>query len=409
VLAGYGTNTRLVDAREMIIFRDGLKEGFRARHLERVFGSVENLVHAAQEMHAAGTVRQVEALLCNPRVSGYSITQWNDVAWEFHAGLVHHWRTPKAAYFAMQHVHQSHHLVLKGNSSVAACGTTIEVALTLVNQMAWTDRAKIELDVLNPAGVIVASEVRNAPLGRGINECGTICVALEHKGEYRVLARLMWENDLIAQTTEHLLSLPPVAPQEISRQVEWIGTSPAGLDSGVMNERLGQVLFAAQPATLTANDWQTLLRTVEGGGAAVVGALQPRDEVALRALAERNIRVELHYGIGNWMPCYHWQPQSPLFEGLPADGLASQVYADILPWYVPLELGGEVLAGSFRNTQSRLEAPRMLWYSDVEVLTVGRGKLILCQYRLTDHIENPLAARMLCNLINVAQGDSRGE
>ncbi|HZQ05829.1 MAG TPA: hypothetical protein VFD70_04565, partial [Anaerolineae bacterium] len=76
---------------------------------------------------------------------------------------------------------------------------------------------------------------------------------------------------------------------------------------------------------------------------------------------------------------------------------------DVLPWYVPLELGGEVLAGSFRNTQSRLEPPRLLWYSDVETLNVGRGKIILCQYRLTDHADNPLAARMLCNLIQIAR------
>src|SRR5581483_7510968 len=160
VVAGYGAQTNLVDAREMITFRDGLNEGFHARHLERIFGSVENLVRAAQAMHAAGTVRQVEALLCNPRVSGYSITQWNDVAWEFHAGLADHWRNPKAAYFAVQRVHEPHHLILKANCAVAAVGTTVNVALTLVNQTSLRDGTTIELSVSSPEGIEIGNDVR---------------------------------------------------------------------------------------------------------------------------------------------------------------------------------------------------------------------------------------------------------
>jgi len=35
----------------------------------------------------------------------------------------------------------------------------------------------------------------------------------------------------------------------------------------------------------------------------------------------------------------------------------------------------------------------------------GRGRLIFCQYRVFDQeTPNPLAARLLCNLIGVAQG-----
>jgi hypothetical protein len=67
------------------------------------------------------------------------------------------------------------------------------------------------------------------------------------------------------------------------------------------------------------------------------------------------------------------------------------------------ELGGEVLAGSLRNTQSRLEAPSMLWFSDVEAVRLGKGTLIFCQYRIFDHLrEHPLAARMAANLLGYA-------
>lgn len=403
VVAGFGAQTQLVDAREMIAFRDDLKKGFHERKLERVFGTVENLVRAAQAMHATGTLRQVEALLCNPRVSGYSITQWNDVAWEFHAGLVDHWRNPKAAYYAAQKLHEPHHLVLKAERAVAAPGTKVDVACTLVNQSPLGEDAKIEFTLFTPDGQEILNESRVARC-RGINECGSIRLALgERSGIYRLWARLMRGNKVITESTERILSLPPTPSQDIAAHVEWVGARPPAFEMDTAQPASDRVLFAAQPSTLISSDWATLFEAITNGRTAIIGALQPKDETALRAFADHSIGVELHYGIGNWMPCYHWIPPSSLFEGLPAGDLAGEVYADVLPWYVPLELGGEVLAGSFRNTQSRLESPRMLWYGDIEGLSIGKGKLILCQYRLADRVANPLAAKLLCNLINYAR------
>jgi hypothetical protein len=100
------------------------------------------------------------------------------------------------------------------------------------------------------------------------------------------------------------------------------------------------------------------------------------------------------------MGCYHWIPVSDPFDGLPAGGLAMGSYADVLPKYVLSELGGEVLAGSLRNTQSRQEAPAMLWYSDIETLRFGAGRIIFCQYRVFEKIDqDALAARLAYNLL----------
>ncbi|MCC2629247.1 MAG: hypothetical protein K0S14_2897, partial [Thermomicrobiales bacterium] len=79
-------------------------------------------------------------------------------------------------------------------------------------------------------------------------------------------------------------------------------------------------------------------------------------------------------------------------------------YADVLPHYVMSELGGRVFAGSFRNTQTRREAPAMIWYSDIEAIPFGSGKLFFCQYRLFDRAgSNPLAGRLLGNLLRLAR------
>jgi hypothetical protein len=68
------------------------------------------------------------------------------------------------------------------------------------------------------------------------------------------------------------------------------------------------------------------------------------------------------------------------------------------------ELGGEVLAGSLSNTQTRLDAAAMLWYSDIERITLGKGRLVFCQYMIFDALmTDPLANRLLANLISMLQ------
>jgi hypothetical protein len=152
------------------------------------------------------------------------------------------------------------------------------------------------------------------------------------------------------------------------------------------------------------DDWEVLLAAADSGGVGVIGALRPEDELARSILGERRVNFDLHFGIGNWMGCYHWIPAEEMFEGLPAGGLAGEAYADVLPHYVMSELGGRVYAGSFRNTQTRREAPAMIWYSDIEVIPFGSGKLVFCQYRLFNRAaSNPLAGRVLGNLLRLAR------
>jgi hypothetical protein len=104
------------------------------------------------------------------------------------------------------------------------------------------------------------------------------------------------------------------------------------------------------------------------------------------------------------MGCFHWIPDSDLFAGLPAGGLGGEAYVDVLPWYVMSELGGDVLAGSIRNTQTRREPAAMLWYSDIEAVRLGKGVILFCQYRIFEKAgANPLAARLLHNLIQFAK------
>jgi hypothetical protein len=165
------------------------------------------------------------------------------------------------------------------------------------------------------------------------------------------------------------------------------------------------VNLAAHPDSLSEEEWNALFQAIESGEVCIVGALRPEDKQARQAFNKRGVSLKLNFGIGSWIGCYHWVPDSTIFEGLPNRGLAMKPYAEVLPKYVLSELGGEVLAGSLRNTQTRVEPPAMLWYSDIEAVQFGKGVIWFCQYRIFDKIDgNPIASRLAYNLLRFVSG-----
>ena len=135
-LAFFGERTGLRDADELRAFRDSLQAGFAVRRLDRMFGNLHQLALAAQSQHAAGNTSQIEAVLANPRISGYCITQLNDVSWEFHAGLLDLWRNPKPAYFASQRLNRPQVVILHSATAVVTTSETMRLSLTQVNSRA---------------------------------------------------------------------------------------------------------------------------------------------------------------------------------------------------------------------------------------------------------------------------------
>ncbi|MCL6432442.1 MAG: hypothetical protein K6V36_16535, partial [Anaerolineae bacterium] len=293
-----------------------------------------------------------------------------------------------------------HCVILKAPSPVVTLGQRSDVALSVVNREPLPGAAQVQFVVSRPGQAAQEWHSLEAPSGAGIYDLGTVPVqTTDTAGEWRVVARLVCGGEVLAESTEALLALPLVD----LTPAPCLGEPPDGFPQAT-DASAEDLVLVPTPRTLGASDWAGLLDGVAEGRTAVIGALHKRDELALRTLNDSGIPVRLHYGIGNWMGCYHWVPASGLFAGLPAGGLAGEAYVDVLPWYVMSELGGRVLAGCLRNTMTRFEPPAILWYSDIEVLPYGRGTLVFCQYRIFDkaHV-HPVARALAANLILLAR------
>ena len=415
-VAQFGDRTGLVDAKEMLTFKNGLTAGFYERCLDRIFGSLAGMVSASQELQAGGETRQIEALLCNPRISGYSVTQLNDAAWEFQAGILDLWRNPKQVYHAFKRLNQPDCLILKAGSTAVVCGESVPVTVTLSRRAARHPAGQVVVEASGAEQHLVELLRIAAPGSPGIHELGKLAVETGSKpGRYTVSARLECDGETLADSTETFLVLAPTSLEEVLPGTGWI-TPPAGLEASEggrlsiypsgFNPEDGRdrVMLAPAPAELSYRQWEALLDSAGQGGTVVIGPLHRKDERALEALLSKGIDIQLDTGIGSWVGCYHWIPASPLFAGLPNAGFAGEAYIDLLPLYVMKEMGGEVLAGSIRSKHIVEGATEILWYSDIEVIPFGRGKLVFCQYRCFDRLgKHAIARRLFANLVRLIQ------
>ena len=403
VVDAFGERLDLIDARENVAFRDDLRNALATHGINRCFASVRELAVATQAQGAAGNRRQIEAVLTNRRASGYILTALNDGGSEFHAGILDLWRRPKTTYHDLPRLNRDRVLVLYGERAVVSRGDEAVVRLTVVDHVFAPAGGRILVQVYDPAGRTIAAEERTIPPGQGIKEFDPVGVRTDGAaGEYQVVTRIAGDGDGLLATSESILALPAVDWSAAPSGIAWLGNHEPPFTAS--SDSPGDVIVVGRPGALSAAAWNGLIAAVDEGATAVIGPVRPIDQAALGALAERGIELKLHLGLGwGWLGCYHWQPQAELFAGLPAGGLGGEVYADVLPRYVLSELGGEVLAGSFKGTEPTAHDPRFHWFSDVEVVARGEGRLIFCQYRIFDEpSRDPLAGRMLANLLQLA-------
>ncbi len=407
-VSGYKDSADLQDVSDLRKLRDELQQGFNRRGLDKIFGNVKNLVGQVQELQAAGETSQIEAVLLNPRFSGFSITQLCDVAWECHAGILDVWRNPKPAYHALRRLNQPHCLIVEPGCTVAATGGTVPVSLARVSQEAMPPGANIQFRTENEQGGVLENLSLPAGSQVGVHFYNETRFSFEDPGRYRISVRLNTVDGNLAETSVPVLVLEPDNPDQWMDRMSFVGAHAPIFNNNPPNSRNPTLqdfdlpLLIALPGSLTVGDWEKVLDAVQRGSTAIIGSLTPEDHLVTELLSRLGVSAKLFPGIGSWNGCYHWIPGNRLFKGLPAECIAGEEYIDVLPHYVLGEMGGEVLSGSFTTTSKRGPEKHVLWHSDIESINTGKGKIIFCQYRFFNQKPgHPVAMQLANNLLQM--------
>src|SRR5919206_502727 len=127
-----------------------------------------------------------------------------------------------------------------------------------------------------------------------------------------------------------------------------------------------------------------------------------------RPTSEAPSRCRGRTGQGDWASSMNWIRQDKIFGGIPTGGTVDFAFADLTPETVivglsPRDFAANVHSGLFVGWAHHIVAL-------VAERPVDRGRLMICTYRLRDHLGNhPVATIMMRDMIaRVARPAARG-
>ena len=364
----------------------GVQDRFRQWKLNEVFGDYAGLAKAAQWHQWRSLKHQIEVLRAEAAIQGYVITQFTDVNWEAN-GLLDMHRNPKV-FAAVSAELQADDVILPGiapRNAFAGDEVRIPVSLshysaspTAGTTLTWVLEGTEQRGSL-PLPEIAPGEVK--PVGEITVQIPQIRVP----GSFL----LKLTAGTLARNSLEVFGYPePAAPQGVyvhdpARRLALPGAKP------LAQAPPGQVVVA------TVFDAQ-LRQYVAAGGKALVLAEHPQALQALPAL-----KLQARRGAAradNRVTNFSWyRKYSPLFSGVPANGLlgweAAQATPELVLADVPTSAAADVLAGMFVGW-IHLPAAYMVQ------ARVGNGVVLISTFRLASNYgRDPFSTLLLHNAL----------
>ena len=369
----------------------GIETRFRDAQLAPVFGGLDGFVSAAQELQYRGLKRQIETLRWERQVSGYVITELNDVQWESN-GLMDVQNHPRAFAKRLANLQQRWLIIAQTPRTVVRAGERFEVSMRLAGAAATPDGAQLKWRFADQSGeAALGREPITIALSAGATESIAI-VPLEleaRDGKGRVvLSRNALELCVVPPLGGAAPALFPVdaTASGLLAAIGWPNRSATAEDADVLlatrlTTAVREALIAGRKVLLVANSSDALIDPERKL------PLNDRHNFPSMLLRERAGTP----WDGQWMGAFTWRRMEGPWSSLPGGPMLDEHWSGLLPNHVltgfpSTAFGGLVDAGVAVGWLHHAAA-------FVKRSFLGKGWLTVSTFDLTTpraH-ENPLA------------------
>jgi Glycosyl hydrolases family 2, sugar binding domain/Glycosyl hydrolases family 2/Glycosyl hydrolases family 2, TIM barrel domain len=372
----------------------GIETRFRDAQLAPIFGDLAGFVSAAQELQYRGLKRQIETLRWERPISGYVITELNDVQWESN-GLMDVRNHPRAFAERLANLQQPWLIIAQTPRTAVRAGGRFEVSVRLAGSAEAPDGARLKWRFADQSGeAALGPEPTTIVLSAGAADAIAI-VPLEleaRDGKGRFLSRNAME----------LCVVPPLGGAAPSLFAIDDAASGALAAIGWPN----RAATAEGAATLVATRLTTPIREALIAGRKVVLIANSPDALID---PERKLPLNDRHNFpsmllreragtpwdGQWMGAFTWRRMEGPWSGLPGGPMLDEHWSGLLPNHVltgfpSTAFGGLVDAGVAVGWLHHAAA-------FVKRSFLGKGWLTVSTFDLTSpkaH-ENPLAMHLL--------------
>jgi len=372
----------------------GLETRFRDAQLAPIFGDLDGFVSAAQELQYRGLKRQIETLRWERPISGYVITELNDVQWESN-GLMDVQNHPRAFAERLSNLQQPWLIIAQTPRTAVRTGERFEVSVRLAGAADLPESARLKWRFADQSGeASLGPDLTILALAAGAAEVIAI-VPLEletHDSKGRLLSRNTLELCVAPPLSVAAPSLFPIddAASSLLAAIGWTNRAATTEDAEVLlatrlTTPVREALLAGRKIVLIANSAEALIDPERKL------PLNDRHNFPMMLLRERG-GTPLD---GQWMGAFTWRRTEGPWSTMPGGPMLDEHWSGLLPNHVltgfpSTAFGGLVESGVAVGWLHHAAA-------FVKRSFLGNGWLTVSTFDLTSPQAqaNPLAAHLL--------------
>ena len=311
----------------------GIETRFRDAQLATIFGDLDSFVGAAQELQYRGLKRQIETLRWERPISGYVITELNDVQWESN-GLMDVQNHPRAFAERLANLQQPWLIIAQTARTAVRAGERLEVSVRLAGAAESPDGARLHWRLADQSGATaLGPELMTIALSAGAVEAIAI-VPLEleaRDGKGRVLSRNAMELCVVPPLGDGAPSLFPMdgAASSALTAIGWPNRAATPEEAEVLiatrlTTAIRVALLAGRKVLLIANSGDALIDPERKL------PLNDRHNFPSMLLRERAGTP----WDGQWMGAFTWRRMEGPWSGLPGGPMLDEHWSGLLPNHV---------------------------------------------------------------------------
>jgi len=415
-LARYSARDKRIGLEDYVQYKsfyDSLKEKFRESGIRKIFGDVKSFIRR-NDLRCCEEVRAiVSAIRSNPNRDAYAICQMADASGEIF-GLTDIWRQPKLHFKDYAAAARTPLIVPHFKTRLVEPGDTVEFDLRCVNEHKTGCRYTATVTFRPEKGGRALHKISKSFTTRGwVQDVLTTKFKAPAAGGRYIAEAVLKEGRTVRSTNSlrfTVVEQPPLAnplvtvaggQKRLADAVRRIGAVGDRFTNSSARKNIPFALIGhrLQDGWPSYEGIKQISRQVRLGGVAVI--FEPATPIFYDQLLPAVIR--------NFCPmrsiCYVFD--HPIVDGLPSDCIAEYEYGRLLrgvrnrPEDVRRAGGRTIIGGIGAHMWTRPD--EYVWNSLVDEIPVGRGKVILVQMTLLDHVDkDPVARRLLRNLIQYA-------
>ncbi len=407
---------------------EGQKRILKESGFASLYPEIKQFYLDQQLIHGTANKRMIEAVRTNPNVDGYCIHALAAGDWILGAGLIDLWRKPKSyVYEGTKQANQPRIVPIRMTPRNIYAEKGVSLEILGINDLEAL-AARLQIEIVNAAGKVVHRKEINTDWATGISSLHKESLTTRSwSGNYLIRVKVRSNDGSLLSENEYSFDVFKSRELRIRKAKIALVDGNSSLKDYFVERKIEVSTFGASTptstpvfvtgtsgklpsSTSTEPAWLDFAR--KGGTVIYI------EGVAESIAADNSLfpfSAKTHPSVGLWTCIPHLVHEHPLFKGLPVNGPMRDIYENVWARKTLRNLKSEeedtaieTVVGSMgfdwfsRDHKMHYSGPGEEWWgSDVALIPMGKGRVIVSQLQLIPHLDkDPVADKIMSNLMN---------